>query len=152
MSINISAAQQRHSKHIHITYDLTTFGPRQRTAMLRAMRTGMLKGNSVGNDIAKTLRSNHDLGTIEFRTWCIRWANLTPDNFDPITVALATCKLEGISTNRGGTNEVESKAPRGSVYIGGSKPPNMSLGACPELESFAADIESGKVTELTLPI
>lgn len=154
MAIYISNRQLRHAKRMHITYDLNTLGPRQRTELSRATRTGLFKGSSVCNDIALALRRQHGLGRIWFRGWGIRWVGLGHDEFDPLNVALATSKLTNgsASMDRDAISKVEAKHSDGWIYVAKPKMPPLSLAACPALNSLVADIESGKITELTFPI
>lgn len=154
MTVFISNRQLRHAKTMHITYDLNTLGPRQRIELSRAIRTGLVKGESICNDIALALRKKHKLGHIRFHGWGIRWEGLASDEFDPLTIALATHKLTGTSKLDIDTlREIEAKKPSGWIFMVKPKMPKLLLKSrCSELDDLITSIESGKVTELTLPV
>ena len=55
-TLTISAAVMAFAKPVTLDIDLTLFGPRQKTAFLKMLKTGYCKGVSVPSRVAQMVR------------------------------------------------------------------------------------------------
>ncbi len=91
--IFVTKAQHALAKSCHVVYDLTRLGPRQRIALVRAARTGIMTGNSIPNTLAMGIRKQEGLGIVRINNWSVYWNNLKEHDFDFLTSCASTIRL-----------------------------------------------------------
>lgn len=97
MSLNIPKALLDVSTRIRVTVDVNAFGPRQRVAFLRMLKTGILKGLSAPVLVARSLRASAGLPTIWFiRATLLKVYKMEGEDFwKRIEAGIVSAELQG---------------------------------------------------------
>lgn len=128
MSFHISKATLRAADSVTITFDTEKLGRIQRSALCKALQTGITWQWSVPHRIAKALREEAGLPTIDQR-WELRWSNLPHDHemFPMLEAAAVAALLEEKGTHRSTTEwhqkviaEVRARPTTGQFAVYGA--------------------------------
>jgi len=97
MSLNIPKVLIDVSTSVKVTVDVNAFGPRQRVAFLRMLKTGVLKGYSAPVLVARNLRVSAGLPTIWFiSAITISLYNMEGEDFwKRIEAGIVSAELQG---------------------------------------------------------
>ena len=163
MGYHIAEDTYKYTKNILLTYDLTKLGPRQKTGLVKSLRTGVIKGYSVPTHIAQSIIEKFDAPYIHKNNWNIRWKNIEAEHFDGLTAAAVVSKMDYAQqderpyySKHTNYSDIESKKSEGSSSSfspsGIKQLAKVKLPMPKELIELADRIESNQLTELTVDL
>ena len=95
MSHNISNAVMRHLVRLDATVDVSTFGPSQKRKLYNYARTGIIKGGGVPASIARYMRDDAGMPSLNIRRDIIAGSNIyQEDVYTKILGALAMIRIQ----------------------------------------------------------
>lgn len=123
MSLNIPKRLLDVSTSVKVTVNVNAFGPRQRVAFLRMLKTGVLKGRSAPVLVTRNLRVSAGLPTI----WFIRSSTLKAykmegeDFWNRIEAGIVSAELQGAPEHVIKRARTMLDTRQGTGYLYGSK-------------------------------
>ena len=101
MSYNISDGLMRHITKLEAVIDVASLGPLQQKKLYKYANTGVIKGNGIASQIAKSMRQNAGMQILHMmRSDSIQCHNIfNEDIYTKILGAITMSRIQGVSEN-----------------------------------------------------
>lgn len=130
MSFNISSSIMKHIGRLDATIDFNTMSGRSVAMLKTYVRTGVIRTSGVNAQIAKYIRTNHDMQYVAMRGNSMFFRNIFDQSvYDAVAAAVSLCKIEGQTSDY-----IHVRYERGARWMNGDiaqlvkvKPPEFFI-------------------------